>query len=56
MKNPMNELNHLEESLNINKSMRAGSLLAWYYFLGNHENPEQTRDWKKSMGYLKKII
>ena len=36
--------------------MRAGSLLSWYYLLGNHDDPEGTRNWSKSSAYLKQMV
>ena len=34
------ELRELDEAFRgANQSMRAGSLLAWYYLMGNHDDP-----------------
>jgi hypothetical protein len=49
------ELRELEDAFRGKQSMRAGSLLAWYYLMGNHENPEGTRNWTRSSGYLQKM-
>ncbi len=36
--------------------MRAGSLLCFFYLFGNYENPTDTRNWTKSIEYLKDLI
>lgn len=36
--------------------MRAGTLLTWYYLLGNYDNPQESRNWTKSLYYLKEMI
>ena len=46
----------LEKEFAQNKSIRAASLLSWYYLLGNYEETAETKDWKKSLHYLKEII
>ncbi len=33
------EVEELEKAFANNKSMRAGSMLAWYYLLGSNEDP-----------------
>jgi hypothetical protein len=50
------ELRELEDAFRGKQSMRAGSLLAWYYLMGNHDNPEGTRNWTRSSGYLQKMV
>lgn len=50
------ELTELEEAFSGKQSMRAGSLLAWYYLMGKHDDPEGTRNWTRSSGYLKKMV
>jgi hypothetical protein len=50
------ELGELEEAFRGKQSMRAGILLAWYYLMGNHDNPEGTRNWTRSSGYLKQMV
>ena len=47
---------NLENEFSTNKSIRAASLLSWYYLLGNYEETAKTRDWKKSLYYLKEIL
>ncbi len=46
----------LESEFSVNKSVRAASLLSWYYLLGNYEHSAKTRDWNKSLYYLKEIL
>lgn len=50
------ELEVLDQKFHENHSIRAGSLLTWYYLLGNYDNHENTRDWVKSLAYLKKMV
>jgi hypothetical protein len=49
-------IKNLENDFSTNKSIRAASLLSWYYLLGNYEDATNTRDWKKSLSYLKEIL
>jgi hypothetical protein len=55
-KDVQRELRELEEAFRAKQSMRAGSLLSWYYLLGNHDDPQGTRNWTKSSGYLKQMV
>jgi hypothetical protein len=50
------EISKLEADFNKNKSVRAASLLSWFYLLGNYADHQGTRDWPKSLSYLKNII
>jgi mevalonate kinase len=36
--------------------MRAGMLLTWFYLLGDYHNPSQTRNFDKSLTYLKEMM
>jgi len=50
------ELTELEEAFRGKQSMRAGSLLAWYYLMGNYDDPQGTRNWTRSSGYVKQMV
>ncbi len=55
-KDVQRELIELDEAFRAKESMRAGSLLAWYYLMGNLEDPLGTRNWTKSSGYLMQMV
>ena len=46
----------LENEFTAKKSVRAASLLTWYYLLGSYEDPVSTKNWTKSFFYLKEIL
>ena len=50
------EVQGLEQAFTANRSMRAGSLLAWYYLMGSNEDPRGTRDWPRSLRYVKQMV
>ena len=51
-----NAIIDLENEFTAKKSVRAASLLTWYYLLGSYEDPVSTKNWTKSFFYLKEII
>ena len=48
-------LAQLDQEFQINQSMRAGSLLCVYYLVGGYEQPEKTKNWRKSLDYMKQM-
>lgn len=43
------ELRNYEHMFWDSQSQRAGTLLAFFYLIGNYDNPEDTKNWTKSL-------
>jgi len=41
-------IEELEDNFLNNRSIRAGTLLSFYYLIGNYKDPEQTKDLNRS--------